>query len=344
MNSEALRYYAHEGPMALRFELAGAVTADGAQRLERDWRAAAAAIGNKALIVDLSFVTGIDNAGRELLREWRANGARLVGSSAQAHALIESIAGGHVEEIAEVAGPRDYTWSPLHTTALLWIALAILLLPAPARAGGFPDAAPSLAFARYLAILQQTNPGAKPEAAAIEIEASLPAQAKHARLVAIRRIDGLEVLRLEGDSTVKQQVISRYLTAKAQAETLPPSSVAITPANYKFRYAGSIASGGGVVYVFQVAPRKKREGLIAGQFWIDAEGFPVHQAGLLVKRPSVLVRRVEITRDTNLREGVSVTHLVVDTRLAGRAELTIRERPWTQSLETTAEASQGGGW
>jgi hypothetical protein len=68
-----------------------------------------------------------------------------------------------------------------------------------------------------------------------------------------------------------------------------------------------------------------------GELWIDAaSGVAVHQAGHLVKRPSMFLRRVEIAQDTEIRDGspyVRITRLDIDTRLVGRAELTIKEHP-----------------
>ena len=68
-----------------------------------------------------------------------------------------------------------------------------------------------------------------------------------------------------------------------------------------------------------------------GELWIDAAtGITVHQAGRLVKQPSIFVRRVDIVQDTDIREGspyLRITRLGIETRLAGRAELTIREHP-----------------
>jgi hypothetical protein len=85
---------------------------------------------------------------------------------------------------------------------------------------------------------------------------------------------------------------------------------------------GAVETGGNVVYVFQITPRRKRAGLIRGQILIDSlTGIAVHQAGRFVKRPSVLIRRMEVTRDTHLRDGVPdnrVTHVAVETRLVGR--------------------------
>lgn len=60
-------------------------------------------------------------------------------------------------------------------------------------------------------------------------------------------------------------------------------------------------------------------------------GAVVRQSGYLVKRPSIFVKRVEVTRETALCDGIAavrITHLSVDTRLVGRAELIIHERPY----------------
>ena len=56
----------------------------------------------------------------------------------------------------------------------------------------------------------------------VNIEASIPKLAKQARLQAIRHFNAsgnpeYQVLHVEGDSTVKKQVIARYLSAEAQA-------------------------------------------------------------------------------------------------------------------------------
>jgi hypothetical protein len=200
------------------------------------------------------------------------------------------------------------------------------------------DAAPALAFGRYLASLQQRNPFTESGPICIEIEASIPSLAKRGNLLAVRETGTSElgeysIKKFEGDSLVKQQVIARYLEAEKQAERIPYSSVAVTPKNYKFHYGGSLAVDETPMYVFQIIPRKKREGLIRGEIWIDsATGFAVHEAGRLVKRPSVFIRRTDVTRDTNLVDGVPsgrVTHLTLRTRLVGLVRLTVTERPIT---------------
>jgi hypothetical protein len=194
----------------------------------------------------------------------------------------------------------------------------------------------ALAFGRYLASIQERNPFTESGPIDVEIQASLPGLAKQGSMQAVRETGASErseysAIKFDGDSTVKRQVIARYLAAEDQAEGLPYSSVVVTPANYKFRYVDSAETNGTAVYIFQITPKEKRAGLIRGQIWIDsATGIAVHQAGRFAKRPSVFIRGIEVTRDTNMRDGLPytrVTHVAIETRLVGRAELTITEGP-----------------
>ena len=83
---------------------------------------------------------------------------------------------------------------------------------------------------------------------AVEIHASIPRLAKTGRLQAIRSMDRpgdvrYQIVQLRGDATVKNQVIARYLNAQERASQTTPSSVALTPANYKFAYKGIMDDG-----------------------------------------------------------------------------------------------------
>jgi hypothetical protein len=168
----------------------------------------------------------------------------------------------------------------------------------------------------------------------VEIQASLPKLKKQGRLRALRRISALgrityEMLRFEGDGTVKNQVIARYLTAEAEAEAQKDQSpsLAVTPANYKFKYKSRSQLDGRAVYIFQVTPLQKRQGLFKGDLWIDADTYlRVQESGYLVKSPSIFLKKVAFVRKYEIRDGISVplqVQSVVDTRLAGKAELTI---------------------
>jgi hypothetical protein len=167
----------------------------------------------------------------------------------------------------------------------------------------------------------------------VEFAASLPKLKKQGRLHALRRISPLgliryERLRFEGDSTVNKQVITRYLSAEAEAQREQPSpAVAVTPRNYKFKYMGLGQLDGRPVHVFQVSPKQKRQGLFNGEIWVDAATYlRVQESGYLVKNPSIFLKKVAFIRRYEIRDGVSVprqVQSVVDTRLVGKAELTI---------------------
>jgi hypothetical protein len=228
------------------------------------------------------------------------------------------------------------------TLLALWLAsTAVAGGPSSPPAMSVDPPAAGLALERYLAGTVNSTPWSAPNTVLLEIDASLPGLAERGNLRAIRhwaerQTPDYQVIRIEGDATVKQQVIARYLTAEKEAAATPASSVAVTLANYKFRYLAS--SGGTPVYAFQITPRHKRAGLIRGELWIDgATGIAVHEAGYLVKRPSIFIRRLKITRDITLRDAapyLRTTHLDVDVRFAGRAELTITECPCVLPLST----------
>jgi len=347
-------YRIHDGAAQFRFELEGALASGDVAELDQCWRTAASTIAGKTLVVDLTSLTAIDESGRQLLYRFRQAGAEFVAGPESA-AMLDgwNCAGSRVR--AKEASTRRFARPSFQTALPLFVALLSLLLPPALRAGdsemsipasGAESAsAPNLALARYLAGLEGSQPWG---AETVEIEAALPKLKEHGRLRAIRRLLPLgkpeyQVFELNGSRTVKQQVIARYLSAEIEAARMNPSAVAVTPANYQFRYAGSIGSESNLLYAFQIVPRKKRDGLIQGVLWIDAEtGAAVRQSGYLVKKPSIFVKRVDVTRETTLRDGVAesrVTHLAVETRLVGRAELTIHERPCVECLDTAVIGS-----
>jgi hypothetical protein len=166
----------------------------------------------------------------------------------------------------------------------------------------------------------------------VEIQASLPKLKKHGRLHGLRRISKLgrityEHLVFEGDGTIKNQVIARYLTAEVEARDEQSPALAVTPANYKFGYKSKAMVAGRPAYLFSVTPKKKRPGLFKGELWIDAGTYlPLLESGYLVKSPSVFLKRVAFVRKFEIRDGISVPRQVastVDTRIWGTAELEI---------------------
>jgi hypothetical protein len=191
---------------------------------------------------------------------------------------------------------------------------------------------PDAVVENYWAASQQQQRAFAGSSMEVDIEASLPKLKKHGRLRGLRRISSLgrityEALRFEGDNSVKKHVIARYLSAEAEAQADGSPSLAVTPANYKFKYKGPKQSGAQTVEVFQVTPRRKLVGLFRGEIWIDANTFLcVRESGRLVKNPSIFVKKIEFVKEYEIQNGIAVPrqiHSIVDTRLVGPAELTI---------------------
>ena len=81
MKSQTLQYYMHDGPSAFRFELAGNLNNEAARDLDQAWRTASSMIGDRALVIDMTFVTGAEKEGRSLLARWYAEGAQLIANA-----------------------------------------------------------------------------------------------------------------------------------------------------------------------------------------------------------------------------------------------------------------------
>jgi hypothetical protein len=165
----------------------------------------------------------------------------------------------------------------------------------------------------------------------VDIDASIPKLRKHGRFHALRRILPLglikyEMGRFEGDNIVNKEVINRYL-AEVDAQRHVSPADAVTPQNYKFKSKGLVQLDGRDVYLYQVTPRQKREHLFKGEVWIDARTYlKVQESGYLVKNPSIWLKKVAFIRKYEIRDGISVprqTQSVADTRLVGKAEMTI---------------------
>lgn len=166
----------------------------------------------------------------------------------------------------------------------------------------------------------------------VDIRAQLPKLKQNGHLHALRHISRLgrityDALRFDGDRTIKTDVIARYLRTEIQASEARDPAIAITPANYKFRYKARLSSPVQDVYIYQLTPRRKRVGLFKGELWIDARSYlPVRESGRFVKSPSVFLRSMEFVREYEVINGVSVPKRIqsmANTRIVGPAEMTI---------------------
>ena len=161
----------------------------------------------------------------------------------------------------------------------------------------------------------------------VSMSATLPRLEKQGRLRALRRISKLgmityKALGFSGDNLVKNEVIARYLAVDSESR-----DIAITPANYKFKYKGRAERNGVDVHIFQLTPRRKAVGLFHGELWLDADtALPVRESGRFVKSPSMFLKKIEFVREFEIRDGVAIPKHIESTavvRIIGRAELSI---------------------
>lgn len=183
---------------------------------------------------------------------------------------------------------------------------------------------------RYLSTTQNRTAGVRGIQMEMDIYAQLPKLRKSGNFHALRSISKVgqiayQGVKFIGDNTIKTDVIARYLTAEKQSQDV--SQLAITPANYKFKYKGVSDRNGHSVHVFQIQPRKKMVGLFKGELWVDGATYlPVREAGKFVKNPSIFLKKVEFVRDYEIRDGVAIpSHIesTVDTRFWGPAQMSI---------------------
>lgn len=132
----------------------------------------------------------------------------------------------------------------------------------------------------------------------------------------------------QGDASVQKELIIRFINGEMESAGKDNSKVAINNENYKFKYKGAREMDGRTAQVFEVNPRKKREGLFKGEIWLDTEtGLAMRETGRFVKSPSVFLKRVEFVREYTIREGIAVPKAMqssIQTRFWGMAELDVQ--------------------
>lgn len=187
-------------------------------------------------------------------------------------------------------------------------------------------------FQRYQEAVKHQQETLKNISMNVTMEAAIPKLKKFGRLNALRHISNLgrityKVLGFSGDDTVKKEVMARYMTAEVEAGVVRKEDIGITPENYNFKYKGEGERKDKRVHVFELKPKEKRVGLFKGELWVDPETYlPVRESGHLVKNPSVFIKKMEFTRDYEIRDGIAwLVHMEsrTDTRIVGRAELQI---------------------
>ena len=224
------------------------------------------------------------------------------------------------------------------------LVLALVVAPLSARPDvSDSDDTSSELITRYVAQTQAQEPQLRGIRMDMDIDASLPKLQKTGKVHALRQISRVgqityQGLKFIGDNTIKNDVIVRYLRAESEAQAV--SQMAITPANYKFKYKGLQERGGRSVHVFNLAPRKNLVGLFKGELWLDPNTcLPLRESGKFVKNPSIFLKKVEFVRDYEIRNGVALPKHIessVDTRFWGKAEMSINYSNFSRETDNAA--------
>lgn len=99
-STEALTIYLHDRTDQFRFQLQGPLAGNWVNELETCWQTARS-LGDRAYWIDLSGLTGIDQAGRRLLARMHERGARLVAATRYGRQLLEEITGWQDQGVVE---------------------------------------------------------------------------------------------------------------------------------------------------------------------------------------------------------------------------------------------------
>jgi len=210
--------------------------------------------------------------------------------------------------------------------------------------------APELALHTYLQLAQRqlTNLGTYSDLTVIE--ADLPGTAQHGRYELRRSFSApkslvFAAIRFAGDGFVKTNIIVRLLQSEVDhVQKGEGRNTAITADNYKFSFKRVDSIGDQPVYVYQLKPRRKRPGLFKGRIYVDVFTGRLRRAeGVLVKSPSIFVKRVEFVQDYGEVAGFSLpvrVHSITKTRLFGRAVVDITHSAY-QAEPLTERQSDG---
>jgi len=97
-----LRFFTHNEPDAVRFELAGPLCGADVESLHQAWQREALHDALRAVVVDITFITETDQHGRALLTVMHRFGAQIVAGSPESSAIAQPI----VNQAIKAATPK----------------------------------------------------------------------------------------------------------------------------------------------------------------------------------------------------------------------------------------------
>ena len=118
--TQELTFYIHDGPRCFSLQIGGYLCAENAANVAQALRTAESTIGDRRVVIEIDGLSGIDDVGCTLLREWHDAGAQITAKSPSARMLAGSIACEPTPPQAAVSkGARLWCWAVRLTPLLL---------------------------------------------------------------------------------------------------------------------------------------------------------------------------------------------------------------------------------
>jgi hypothetical protein len=176
--------------------------------------------------------------------------------------------------------------------------------PNPTEIGRLPVLTPELSMTRFQQRSENQSAELTSYSATSVIQVNLPDTSQYGEFEVQRTFTAPRTLlfkpiRFMGDRFVKINIIARLLSSEVDhVERDDVTRTAISPANYKLSFKGTVHIEGHLVHVFQVKPYKNRPGLFKGRIYLEAHtGSLLRVEGRIVKSPSLFVKHIEFVQD-----------------------------------------------
>ena len=152
----------------------------------------------------------------------------------------------------------------------------------------------------------------------------------------------IDIISTRGSSFLQKRVLSRVIQAELEAAgDNMRDRVKITPLNYEFHYAGSVAVDGRACHTFDIKPRTRNKFLIEGRIWVDAEDAAIIRVeGRPVASQSFWIRNLRVVLQYH-KVGpfwlICSSEHQGDVRLFGLARLTMKYQNYVINRQLVAK-------
>jgi hypothetical protein len=212
----------------------------------------------------------------------------------------------------------------------LWVACLAGALSCQGQATT-EEPTPQQVLAKYLALPRETllMRGVTMDTT---MDGALPKMKKQGTMTLTRTLDAeghvsYKMLGFEGDDQVKKDVIGRYLNLERETQG-QTYDVGLNEKNYKINFKARLVLDGKAQYIYRLDPRRKAQGLMKGELWLDGEtSLPLRETGRFIKNPSIFFKKTDVNQIYDVSTGralLTSREWTIETRIVGKVEIRIK--------------------